>query len=87
MFIYPPSFAELRRRLGHRIETEQQFRTRINESIKQIELANNSVLFTNRLVNEDLEGTIEQFDTTIKALYFQEIKEKRMASEGKDGDN
>jgi hypothetical protein len=37
-------------------------------------MANNSVLFTNRLVNEDLENTIGQFDTTIRALYFQEIR-------------
>lgn len=74
LFIYPPSFAELRRRLGHRIETEQEFRTRIAEAIKEIEKANNSVLFTNRLVNEDLEIAIDQFNTLIRALYFQEIQ-------------
>jgi len=29
LFIYPPSFEELRRRLGTRIETEEEFKTRI----------------------------------------------------------
>jgi guanylate kinase len=29
LFIYPPSFEELRRRLGTRIETEDEFKTRI----------------------------------------------------------
>lgn len=40
LFIYPPSFAELRRRIGQRIETEQKFKVRIQEAIRQIELAN-----------------------------------------------
>ena len=55
LFIYPPSFAELRRRIGNRIETEQEFKVRIADAIKQIELANSSVLFTNRLVNDKLD--------------------------------
>ena len=55
LFIYPPSFEELRRRIGNRIETEQEFKIRIREAIRQIELANNSVLFTNRLVNDTIE--------------------------------
>ena len=29
LFIYPPSFEELRRRLGTRVETEEQFKLRI----------------------------------------------------------
>ena len=59
LFIYPPSFEELRRRLGTRIETEDEFKTRIQNALKEIELANNSVLFTNRLVNDDLEQAID----------------------------
>jgi len=55
LFIYPPSFEELRRRIGNRIETEQEFKIRIREAISQIEMANNSVLFTNRLVNDTIE--------------------------------
>ena len=55
LFIYPPSFEELRRRIGNRIETEQEFKIRIREAIRQIEMANNSVLFTNRLVNDTIE--------------------------------
>lgn len=54
LFIYPPSFEELRKRIGNRIETEQEFKIRIKEAIKQIEMANNSVLFTNRLVNDSI---------------------------------
>ena len=46
---------------------------RIQEAIRQIELANNSVLFTNRLVNDALDDAKNEVDTLIKALYFQEI--------------
>lgn len=74
LFIYPPSFEELRRRIGNRIETEAEFKIRIQEAIEQIKLANNSVLFTNRLVNDALDDAKDQFDTLINALYFQEIK-------------
>ena len=74
LFIYPPSFEELRKRIGNRIETEAEFKIRIQEAIEQIKLANNSVLFTNRLVNDALDDAKDQFDTLINALYFQEIK-------------
>ena len=77
LFIYPPSFEELRRRIGNRIETEQEFKVRIREAITQIEMANNSVLFTNRLVNDTIEDAKDQFFTLIKALYFQEIASVR----------
>jgi len=70
LFVYPPSFEVLRRRIGNRIETEQEFKVRIREAIRQIELANNSVLFTNRLVNDTIEDAKDQFITLIKALYF-----------------
>ena len=76
-FIYPPSFEELRRRIGNRIETEQEFKIRIREAIRQIELANNSVLFTNRLVNDTIEDAKDQLFTLVKALYFQEIASVR----------
>lgn len=55
LFIYPPNIGELRRRIGNRVETEAEFKVRIADAIKQIELANNSVLFTNRIVNDKLE--------------------------------
>jgi len=55
LFIYPPSFEELRKRIGNRIEDEAAFKIRIADAIKQIELANNSVLFTNRLVNDKID--------------------------------
>lgn len=55
MFIYPPSFEELRHRIGNRIETEQEFKIRIAGAIKELELANSSVLFTNKLVNDKLD--------------------------------
>lgn len=70
LFIYPPSFEELRKRIGNRIEDEAAFKVRIADAIKQIEMANNSVLFTNRLVNEKLDSAIDQFFTLIEALYF-----------------
>ena len=74
LFIYPPSFEELRKRIGNRIETEEEFKKRIELAITEIELANNSVLFTNRLVNDNLVKAVDQFFTLIEALYFQEIK-------------
>lgn len=70
LFIYPPSFDELRRRLGTRIETEEEFKLRIQNALKEIEHANNSVLFTNRLVNDDFEKAVDQFYTLVEALYF-----------------
>ena len=70
MFVYPPSFEELRKRIGNRIETEEEFKKRIELAIHEIELANNSVLFTNRLANDNLEKAIDQFFTLIEALYF-----------------
>ena len=73
LFIYPPSFDELRKRIGNRIETEEEFKKRIELAITEIELANNSVLFTNRLNNDNLDKAIDQFFTLIEALYFQEI--------------
>ena len=39
-------------------------------AITEIELANNSVLFTNRLNNDVLEKATDQFYTLIDALYF-----------------
>lgn len=59
LFIYPPSFDELRKRIGNRKETESEFKIRVADAIKQVELANNSVLFTNRLVNEGLDSAID----------------------------
>lgn len=73
LFVYPPSFEELRKRIGNRIETEEEFKKRIELAITEIELANNSVLFTNRLVNDNLDKAVDQFFTLIEALYFQEI--------------
>ena len=70
LFIYPPSFEELRRRIGNRIETEQELKIRIREAIRQIEMANNSVLFTNRLVNDTIDDAKDQLFTLVKALYF-----------------
>ena len=59
LFVYPPSFEELRRRLGSRTETEEEFKLRIQNALKEIELANNSVLFTNRLVNDDFDQAVD----------------------------
>lgn len=70
LFVYPPSFEELRKRIGNRIETEEDFKKRIELAITEIELANNSVLFTNRLANDNLDKAIDQFYTLIDALYF-----------------
>ena len=78
VFVYPPNIAELRKRLGARSDiTEEQFTKRIAFAIKEIEAANNAVLFTNRIVNEDFEKTKIQIDSLIHSLYFQELKDRR----------
>ena len=59
LFVYPPSFEELRKRIGNRIETEEEFKKRIELAITEIELANNSVLFTNRLANDNLDKAVD----------------------------
>jgi hypothetical protein len=48
-------------------------------AIKEMELANNAVLFTNRITNDELDKTEQQLCTLIEALYFQELKDKRGA--------
>jgi len=78
LFVYPPSFEQLRKRIGNRIETEEEFKKRIELAITEIELANNSVLFTNRLVNDKLDKAVDQFFTLIEALYFQEISNYKL---------
>jgi len=78
IFLYPPSIEELRRRIANRTEdTEELFKKRMELAIKEIELANNAVLFTNRITNDDLEKAEVQLCTLIEALYFQELKDKR----------
>lgn len=78
LFIYPPSIQDLRHRLAARSDiTEEQFKMRIAKAIKEIELSNNAVLFTNRIVNDELSKTKAQLETLIEALYFQELKERR----------
>ena len=37
LFVYPPSFEELRKRIGNRIETEELFKVRIEAAITEIE--------------------------------------------------
>lgn len=37
-------------------------------------MANNSVLFTNRLVNDNLDKAVDQFFTLVESQYFQEIE-------------
>lgn len=59
LFVYPPSLDELRRRIGTRKETEEEFKLRVQNAIKEIEMANNSVLFTNRLVNDEFHKAID----------------------------
>ena len=73
IFVYPPSFEELRKRIGNRIETEEEFKKRMELAFTEIELANNSVLFTHRLVNDNLDLAVDQFFTLIESQYFQEI--------------
>lgn len=61
VFMYPPSIEELRRRIANRTEdTEEMFKKRMELAIKEIELANNAVLFTNRIVNDESDKAEQQ---------------------------
>ena len=61
VFLYPPSIEELRRRIANRTEdTEELFKKRMEYAIKEIELANNAVLFTNRIINDELDKAEQQ---------------------------
>ena len=78
VYLYPPDIEELRRRIANRTEdTEELFKMRIELAIKEIEMANNSVLFTNHIINDELEKADQQLCTLIEALYFQELKDRR----------
>lgn len=78
IFIYPPSIPELRKRLAARTDiTEDQFKMRISLAIEEIQKANNAVLFTNRIVNDQIDKTKLQLEGLIDALYFQELKDRR----------
>ena len=78
VFLYPPGIEELRRRIANRTEdTEELFKKRMQLAIEEIQQANNVVLFTNRIINDELEKADQQLCTLIEALYFQELKDKR----------
>jgi len=71
VFVYPPSIQTLWKRLAAWTDiTEELFKQRIAEAIKEIELANNAVLFTNRIVNDDFHKTEIKIQTLVDALYF-----------------
>lgn len=61
VFLYPPSIEELRRRIANRTEdTEELFKQRMSLAIKEVEQANNAVLFTNRITNDALDKAEQQ---------------------------
>lgn len=76
LYIYPPTVDALRKRMANRTnDTEEMFKRRIAAAIKEIEQANNSVMFTNKLINDNLDIAIDQSYTLVEALYFQELNE------------
>ena len=78
VFVFPKQVQQLRERISHRInDTEEKFKERLKEGIRDIEFANSLGIFNNFLINDVLELAQEQLITMIDALYFQEIKEIR----------
>jgi guanylate kinase len=60
LFIYPRTIEELRNRIANRQnEKEEEFKDRIAEAIREIERANKSVLFNNRLMNGELDLAVD----------------------------
>ena len=65
IFITPPSFAELRRRLRHRqTETETQMQTRLKRARDEIEARS---MYDYLIVNDDLEQAVKDMVVVIRA--------------------
>mmetsp|Transcript_13521 Transcript_13521/g.49189 ORF Transcript_13521/g.49189 Transcript_13521/m.49189 type:complete len:298 (-) Transcript_13521:65-958(-) len=64
VFIKPPSMDELERRLRDRgTETEESIKTRLDNCVGEIEMADNEKGFFDRIfVNDDLKATYEKFE-------------------------
>ena len=78
LFIYPPSVEALKERLeGRGTEDEEIIRLRCEHSVKEIEQANNSVLFKYKIINDELETTYLELRHLILALYEEEINEQK----------
>ncbi|XP_024527108.1 guanylate kinase 1 [Selaginella moellendorffii] len=61
IFILPPSFEELEKRLrGRGTETEEQVMKRLQNAKRELELGKDPFLFDHVLVNDDLESTYKQ---------------------------
>ena len=70
LFIYPPSIEALKERLQNRgTETEEEFKLRLRNSIKEIEDANSTNLFTHKIINDDLETAFQELVNLVKSLY------------------
>ena len=86
VYIYPKNVDQIRSQIANRIDdTEDQFKSRLNTAIKEIEEANKLGIFNNFIVNEDIGQAKEQLETLINALYFQEIAEIREGKVNKEG--
>ena len=69
IFISPPSFEELEKRLRARAtETEEQSQKRLRNARAELEQGNSSGLFDHILVNDDLESCYENLKVRFAPL-------------------
>ena len=74
MFIYPPSTEELKTRITKRgTETPEAIKTRLTNSLKELEIANNSPLYRYKLINGDLQSSYNKFKEMIMTIYKDAI--------------
>ena len=70
IFIYPPSLETLNTRLIERgTEDEETIRVRNQHAINEINLANNSLLFQYKIMNDDLNISDLELNHLVQALY------------------
>mmetsp|Transcript_30562 Transcript_30562/g.74563 ORF Transcript_30562/g.74563 Transcript_30562/m.74563 type:complete len:198 (+) Transcript_30562:1214-1807(+) len=79
VFVAPPSFEELEKRLrGRASETEDAIATRLQNAKGELEAANEPGLFDHKIVNDDLDAAYAAF----KGLLAQDLEEARSALHG-----
>ncbi len=73
IFIYPPSLEMLRERLNAKhLENEEIVKAHMQKGIVDMEKANNTFLFKNKLVNETVETAYAELASVCKSLYKEE---------------
>ena len=72
IFMAPPSMEELEKRLrGRGTESEESIRRRLGNAAREIEYGNDVGNFDHILINNDVDGAVQELITTLKRWYPQ----------------